>query len=222
MELTFFFHRIAEHAAKAFLEKHRITVLLVGGPSPTKDDFLKGNYLQYKLKNALLNTTDTQSASAEGVKEVLNKSSEELKSMCTPEEKSVLQRLLSELSKQNGLAIYGLDSVLDALKKGQAEVVLVTDITEIIEYAATCKKCGLSKTIMTNKKNTQIIKKMNSTPCARCGAAQYEWEERDIVDVLEDAASQTDATVEVIAAESEEKARLTALGGFAALLRYRS
>jgi peptide subunit release factor 1 (eRF1) len=41
-----------------------------------------------------------------------------------------------------------------------------------------------------------------------------------IVDVLEDAASQTDARVEVISAESEEK-ELPGLGGFAALLRYK-
>jgi len=42
-----------------------------------------------------------------------------------------------------------------------------------------------------------------------------------IVDVLEDAASQTDARVEVISAESEEKVKLAGLGGFAALLRYK-
>ena len=41
------------------------------------------------------------------------------------------------------------------------------------------------------------------------------------MDVLEDLASQTNATVEVISTESEEKAKLTALGGFAAILRYR-
>jgi peptide subunit release factor 1 (eRF1) len=46
-------------------------------------------------------------------------------------------------------------------------------------------------------------------------------EEKDIVDVLEDAASQTDAMVEVISVESQEKAKLTALGGFGAILRYR-
>jgi peptide subunit release factor 1 (eRF1) len=46
-------------------------------------------------------------------------------------------------------------------------------------------------------------------------------EEKDIIDVLEDVASQTDARVEVISPESEEKAKLAALGGFAALLRYR-
>ena len=48
-----------------------------------------------------------------------------------------------------------------------------------------------------------------------------EVEGKDIVDVLEDLATQTNARVEVISTDSEEKAKLTALGGVAALLRYK-
>ncbi len=47
-------------------------------------------------------------------------------------------------------------------------------------------------------------------------------EEKDIVDVLEDLAAQTNGLVEVISTESQEKAKLTALSGFAALLRYKT
>ena len=105
MEVTYFFHRVAEHAAKAFLENHKVTALIVGGPGQTKEDFLKGDYLNYELKNALLSTVDTQSAGKEGVKEVLAKSSETLKNMCAPEEKMIVQRLLADMGKQDGLAI---------------------------------------------------------------------------------------------------------------------
>ena len=42
-----------------------------------------------------------------------------------------------------------------------------------------------------------------------------------MVDVLEDAASQTNARVEVIFTDSEEKAKLKALVGFAAILRHK-
>jgi stalled ribosome rescue protein Dom34 len=45
--------------------------------------------------------------------------------------------------------------------------------------------------------------------------------EKDIIDVLDDLALLTDSRVEVISIESEEKTKLTALGGFAALLKYR-
>jgi peptide chain release factor subunit 1 len=223
MEIAYFFHRVGEHATKAFLEGQRVMALIVGGPGATKADFVKGDYLPYELKNALLSTVDIQSVGKEGVREVLEKSSETLKNMCAPEEKMIVHRLMAELAKKDGLVIYGLDSVLDALKNGEVEVVLVTDSTELIEIAAMCKQCGLSKTkIVDNEKRAQAVQEMISSPCERCNSAEYEMEEKDMVDVLEDAASQTDARVEVISTESEEKAQLTALGGIAAILRYRS
>jgi peptide chain release factor subunit 1 len=222
MEVTYFFHRIAEHAAKTFLENHKVNALIVGGPGPTKNDFLKGDFLHYELKNAVLSVVDTQTAGKEGVREAFDKSCETLKNMCGPEEKAVMQRLLAELGKQNGLAVCGLDSVLDGLKKGDVEVALLTDNSDLTEIVATCKKCGLPKTEIADKKRVQAVQDLTSHPCERCGEVEYTVEERDMVDVLEDAASRTDARVEVISSESEEKAKLAAFGGFAALLRYRT
>ncbi len=178
MAVTQFFHRIAEHAAKDFLEKYEVTVLIVGGPGTTKEDFLSGDFLHYELKDALVNRVDTQSASTEGLREVLDKSCELLKNLCAPDERRVMQRLLDSMGKDDGLSVYGLDTVLDALKSGKVETALVTDDTNI------------------------------------------EVQGRDIVDVLEDLATQTKAMVEVISTDSEEKTKLTALGGVAALLRY--
>jgi peptide chain release factor subunit 1 len=222
MEVTYFFHRVGEHATKAFLENHKVTVLIVGGPGQTKEDFLKGDYLQYELKSMLLSIVDTQSIGKEGLSEVLGKSSEALKNMCVPEQKRTVQCLLSEIGKQDGLAIYGLDSVLMALKRGEVEVALVTDSTDMIEIVIMCKRCELSRVKIVDKaKKVQIVQEMISSPCEKCSAVEYEVEEKDIVDVLEDAASQTNAKVEVISSESEEKAKLTALSGFTALLRYR-
>jgi peptide chain release factor subunit 1 len=222
MSVTQFFHRVAEHAAKDFLENHEVVALLVGGPGTTKEDFLKGIFLHYELENALLNTVDTQSAGKDAVKEVLDKSCEVLKNMCTPEERVIVQRFLASMGKDDGLAIYGLDVVLNALGNGEAEVALATDSTDIIELVAVCKKCGFSKTKLADKKKKlQIVQDMRSKPCEKCSAVDYEVDEKDVIDVLEDLATQTNARVEVISTESEEKARLTALGGFAALLRYK-
>jgi peptide chain release factor subunit 1 len=222
MELVYFFHRVAEHATKAFIEDQRVMAVVVGGPGPTKNDFLKGHYLHYELKNALLSTVDTQFVGKEGVKEMLEKSSDIIMNMCAPEEKMVVHRFLAELAKQDGLATYGRDSVFEALRNGEVEVVLVTDNTELIEIVVLCKKCGLSKKkIIDSKDKARSIQEMTSSPCERCKYVEYEVEEKDIVDILEDEASQTDASVEVISTESKEKAQLEALGGFAALLRYK-
>jgi peptide chain release factor subunit 1 len=215
-----FFHRIAEHANTNFI-KNKVNILIVGGPEQTKNDFLKGEYLHYELKNMLLEIVDTQSAGKEALKEIIDKSSETLKNMCGPEEKRIVQHLMTELNKQSGLATYGLDSVLDGLKNGEVQIAITTDSTDIIENIAVCKKCGFAKTKIANKK-TQTIREMIVSPCKKCQGVSYEIREKDIIDVLEDMASQTDAAVEVISSASEEKTKLTELGGFAALLRYKS
>ena len=222
MELSFFFHRIAEYAKKEFLEKHKVTALIIGGPSTTKTNFVKGDYLHYELQDALLTTFDTNSVGKEGLNELFDKSSELLKNLCFPEEKMLMQRLLDELHKQNGLATYGLKPVLEAINKGKVETVLVTNSTEFVEIVATCKECGFSKKRIVNSKKLQAIQEMVSVLCNQCNSKEYDVEERDIIDVLEDAASQTDAKVEVVSTDSDEKAQLTVLGGIAALLRYNS
>ncbi|MCW4018963.1 MAG: hypothetical protein NWF00_09850 [Candidatus Bathyarchaeota archaeon] len=143
--------------------------------------------------------------------------------MCGPEEKRIVERLLAHIGQDDGLAIAGLDLVLEALKDGEVEVALVTDSTDIIEAVAMCKRCGLSRSkIVDRADKVQTVQSMISSPCERCKLVDYEVEEKDIVDVLEDLAAQTNAMVEVISTESEEKAKLTTFGGVAAILRYRT
>ena len=222
MELTHFFHRIAEHAAKAFLEDQSVMAVIIGGPGTTKDDFLKGDYLHYELQNAILGTADTQFIGKEGIREIIEKSSETIQNICTPEEKLVVHRFLEELDKQSGLATYGIDAVFNALKNGEAAVVIVTDDTELVEITATCRKCGLAKTqTVNNRLKVQTMREMLAEVCKGCRGSEYDVTEKDIVDILEDAASATNATVEVVSTASDEKKRLKALGGIAAILRYR-
>ena len=220
MEITAFFHRIAEHATEEFLKKHQITVLLVGGPGQTKSDFLKGMHLHYELDNMLLQTYDTQSADEAAVKDVFCKAEELLKSICGPEEKKLIDRLQLELRKQAGLATYGLDQVMEALKKGTVEVVLVTDDSGYVELESVCRKCGNTIQRIVREEKIEAMREMISNRCVKCGGAEFDLTERDIVDVLEDTASQTNARVEVISSASGEKGQLAALGGVAALLRF--
>lgn len=221
MELTFFFHRVADYATKEFLKKEKVMAIVVGGPSATKNTFVNGDYLHYELKEALLSVVDTQSAGKEGLNELLDKSSETIKNLCLPVEKQAVQRFFQELNKPKGLAAYGLKTVLGALNKGAAETVIVVDNSDFTELVLTCKKCGNSKKkIVINEKKSQATQELISTACKHCNSIEYELEEKDIIDVLEDLASKTDAKVEVIHTDSIEKEQITKLGGIAALLRY--
>ena len=223
MELTYYFHRVAEHATRVFIDSGKVTGMLVGGPGPTKDDFLKGGYLHYELQNKVLAVLDLGYSGREGVRELVEKAGDILKDVRLVEEKKLVQKFLAEVNKQGGLAVYGLPRVFDALQKASADVVLVSDDLDTVRLEARCKKCGTVKSQMVQTPKKVLEKQeMTSTPCTSCGAVDYDIAERDLVDVLEEMAFQVNSKVEVISSGTEEGNMFKSFGGVAAILRYRS
>jgi peptide chain release factor subunit 1 len=223
MELTYYFHRIADHATDAFITKNKVTGLIVGGPGFTKEDFLKEDFLRYELKNMLISQVDTALSGKEGVKEAFVKSADVLKKSHSSTDAKLMQQFEADMAKKDGLAVTGLHNVLDAVRNGVAGTVLVANNTGLVEIVLTCKKCSESRTrIVHEDRKMETTEQELLVPCGKCNGLEYEVEDRDIVDVLEDAASATDAKIEVISSElaEEEAKKLNSLGGFAALLRY--
>ena len=223
MELTYYFHRVAEHATRVFIESGKVTGMIVGGPGPTKEEFLKGGYLHYELQKKVIAVLDLGYSGREGVRELVEKAGDILKDVRLVEEKKLVQKFLAEVNNQGGLAVYGLPRVIDALQKASAEVVLVSDDLDMVRLDVKCKKCGTDKIETVQKvKKMQMKQEMASTPCTNCGATDYEVWERDLVDVLEEMAFQVSSKVEVISSGTEEGSMFKTFGGVAAILRYRS
>ena len=223
MELTYYFNRVGEHATRVFIDNSKVTGLLVGGPGPTKDEFLKGGYLHYELQKKIIAVLDLGYSGREGVRELVDKGADVLKDVRLVEEKRLVQKFLAEVNKQMGLAVYGLPRVMDALRKASAEVVLVSEDLDMMRMDAACRKCGTvkSETVAAAKK-IQQRQDMTSTPCAKCGASDYDVVEKDLVDVLEELAFQVGSKVEVISSGTEEGSMFKSFGGVGAILRYRS
>lgn len=223
MELTYFFNRVGEHATQAFLNNNKVTGLIVGGPGPTKDEFLKGGYLHYELQKKILGVLDLGYSGREGIRELVEKSTDILKDVRLVEEKQLVQRFLGEVNRQGGLAVYGLPRVTDALQKASAEVVLVSDDLDMVRLDAACKRCGRvnSQTVQASRKVLER-QEMAADPCTNCRAIDYDVTERDLIDVLEEMAFQVGSKVEVISSGTEEGSMFKSFGGIAAILRYRS
>ena len=222
MELTYYFNRVGEHAARVFVNDTKVTGLIVGGPGPTKEDFLKGGYLHYQLQKNVLAVIDSSYAGREGVRELVEKAADTLQDVRLIEEKKLVQRFLTEVNKPGGLAIYGLPRVLDALQKAIADTVLISDDIETTKITMKCKNCGTTKErVVQNQSKMQATQEMISTPCEKCRSTDYEIHEKDIVDVLEETAFQVGAKVEVISSGTEEGNMFRSFGGVAAFLRYR-
>lgn len=222
MELTYYYHRVGEHATRVFIDNAKVTGMIVGGPGPTKEEFLKGDYLHYELRKKVLVVLDTSYSGREGVRELVGKASDTLADVRLVEEKKLVQRFLAEVNKPGGLAIYGLPRILEALQKANVEVVLASDDLDTVKLEAKCRKCGTSKSEVTQASaKVQEKQALISTGCAKCGGMDYEVIEKDIVDILEELAFQIGSKVEVISSGTEEGSMLRTFGGIAAILRYR-
>ena len=223
MELTYYYRRVAEHSTRAFIDSNKVTGMIVGGPGPTKDEFLKSGYLHYELQKKVVAVLDLGYSGREGVRELVEKAGEILKDVRLVEEKKLVQKFLFEANKQGGLAVYGLPRVIEALQKASTEVVLVSDDLDMVKLEARCKKCGTlkSETVLATKRIHQR-QDLASVPCTKCGATDFEVTEKDIVDVLEEMAFQVGSKVEVISTGTEEGAMFKSFGGVGAILRYRS
>jgi peptide chain release factor subunit 1 len=222
MELTYYYNRVGEHTARVFVNDTKVTGLIVGGPGPTKEDFLKGGYLHYQLQNNVVAVIDSSYSGREGVRELVEKAADALQDVRLIEEKKLVQRFLTEVNKPGGLAIYGLPKVLDAMQKAIADTVLISDDIETTKITMKCKNCGTTKErVVQNQSKMQATREMISTPCEKCRSTDYDVHEKDIVDVLEEMALQVGAKVEMISASTEEGNMFRSFGGVGAFLRYR-
>jgi len=222
MELTYYYHRVGEHATRVFIDNEKVTGMIIGGPGPTKEEFLKGEYLHYELQKKVLVVLDTSYSGREGVRELVEKASDTLADVRLVEEKKLVQRFLAEVNKPGGLAIYGLPRILDALQKANVDVILVSDDLDTVKLEAKCKKCGTLKSEVTlASAKVKEKQEMISGGCTKCGGMDYDVVERDIVDILEEMAFKISSKVEVISSGTEEGSMLKTFGGIAAILRYR-
>lgn len=221
MELTDYFNRIADHAKKTFIDQHPVKGLIVSGPGPTKDEFVKDGYLDYRLQNAIVGVLDTGYSGREGVRETVLKSDNLLQSVRFVEEKKLIDRFFREVNSDTGLAIYGIQDILNALNKSAVDTILVNDDVDMVYLKASCKNCG--NIIERFVSRSQIVaEKQSLLVCPKCGSSEVEIIERDIVDYLADKSLDSGANVEVISSKTEGGAMLKNFGGISAILRYRA
>ncbi|MGQ9469011.1 MAG: peptide chain release factor aRF-1 [Nitrososphaerales archaeon] len=221
-EINDYFNRVARHATKVFLEQYKIKSLILGGPGPTKDYFLKGEYLDYRLQKNVLAVVDTSYSGREGIRETIERAESVLQDLRIVEERELVKKFLNEVSSDKGLVVYGVNEVIDSLNKGNAHTILVSEDIGLIYLQAVCKKCGMIKEAIIDQESLILEKqKLISERCSSCGSNDIEIIEKDFIDFLADKAMDSGAKVEVISSKSEEGVMFKSFGGVGALLRYR-
>lgn len=121
-----FYKRIAEQIKKIFFDMPKLKGILVGGPIPTKDEFLEGDYLVTKLKEKIMGKIDLGDASESGLKELVKKSEEILSSLDIIHEKKILERFFGTLGEKPDIATLREEDTKQALKYGAVEILILS------------------------------------------------------------------------------------------------
>ncbi len=224
MQLNEYFHRVGDHANEIFLPIETLKGIILAGPGPTKYDFEKGDYLNYQLKNKVLDVVDTAYVEEQGVKEVVEKAPEIMRKVRYIEEKQIMQKFLYEVGHDTGLITYGEMEVRHALEAGSVRLLLLSEGLDMSRVTVKCSACN--NTEQQTVKNAQMKdfeQSLTGKPCPKCTAPSLGIEEKtDIVDDLAQIAEYSSTDVEVISTETEEGQMLkNAFGGIAAMLRFK-
>ena len=222
-EVNEYYKRVGQHVNDIFLQIPDLKGVILGGPGPTKDDFTKGDYLQYTLKNRILGVVDTAYSGEEGLDEVVQKATDILKEVRYVEEKNLVQSFLYELGHDTGKVTYGEGDVRSALKKGVVRTLLISEGFMESRVTVKCQSCGYTETMTVKGESPERVKeKLEAQPCSKCSGNLKVVEVEDAVDNLAKIAEDTGAGVEIISTQTEEGNMLKdSFGGVAAILRYK-
>ena len=221
MELTYYFNRVAEITKEYFIDIYPIKGLIISGPGPTKEDFINGNYLEYRLKEMVLGTIDASYAGSEGIREAFSKSTELLSDFRMVEEKKMVEELFKHINNNSGLAAYGLKEIIKLLKKNVVSQIIITGDIDLHRIEIKCKRCNniteeIVERIQVIPKKTELL----NLPCPNCKSKDSEATTQDIIDYFALIATKTGTKIEVVSGKAEHGMMLSSLGKIGAILRY--
>jgi peptide chain release factor subunit 1 len=222
-----FYTKIGERSSAIFLAEkdffERFKGVLIGGPSPTKEEFEAGNFLHHEIQKRIIGIFDVAYTNESGLDELVDAAQDALKGMTVIKEKAVMQRFLKELVKDNGVASYGEENIRKNLELGAVEILLLSASLRKSRLTIRCPSCGYTRDYTVVLKAGTTVKDLEFGNCPNCTAPMVLAEEVDIIDELTKIADQSSAKVEIISDDFEEGSILfTAFGGIAAILRYRT
>jgi peptide chain release factor subunit 1 len=224
MRLQEYFRRVGEHANESFLSIENLKGLIIAGPGPTKYDFEKGDYLNYMLKEKVIDVIDTAYVDEQGVKEVVDKAPEIMRKVRYIEEKQIMQQFLYEIGHDTGMVTYGEEDVRRALEAGAVKTLLLSEGLDITRVKVKCNACGYEeKHTMKNQMLTSFEQSLYGKSCPNCKApALGIAETQDLIENFAQMAEYANTEVEMISGETEEGQMLkNSFGGIAAILRFK-
>ncbi|OKY78248.1 MAG: Peptide chain release factor eRF1 [Candidatus Methanohalarchaeum thermophilum] len=212
-----FYKRIAEAANSVFTAEDELVGVLIGGPSPTKEEFLSKDLLHHELE--IIDKFDVSYTDEYGLRELVNTASTTLEELRSMEERNTSKEFLNKLVQEEGLVSYGEEQVRKALNIGAVDKLLLSEKLRKLRVSIECKECDYSKEITVEETEfAEVEEEYNQCPKCEGGT---EIEAQDLVDDLSEKAEQMGTEVILVGTDFEEGEQIyDAFGGIAAILRF--
>jgi len=121
-----FFRKIAEAIKEQFFNLKNLKGILVGGPGPTKEDFLKEGQLVTALKEKVIAVKDIGYADEHGLEILVDVSKDVLAGQEITKEKNILENFFDKLGKDRDKTLYKIVEIKKALEIGAVDTLLVS------------------------------------------------------------------------------------------------
>jgi peptide chain release factor subunit 1 len=211
-----FYQEVAEMAGDLFVpERHELDGILVGGPSPTKDEFLDGDYLHHELQDKVLGKFDVSYTDESGLRDLVDAASEVLADAELMADKQVMERFFEELH-DGDLATYGFEPTRRNLVMGSVETLVISEDLRQDVVIYTCPNGHDDHELVERRRD-----ELPDHECSECGEPPETHEREDAIDHLIEIAEQRGTETAFISTDFEKGEQLlTAFGGIAGILRY--
>jgi len=125
-----FFRRVAEHIKEYFFDMKKLKGILIGGPIPTKEEFLESGNLVTALKEKVLAVKDIGDTGMPGLKNLIEVSQDVLAEQEITKQKQILDEFFSILGKEPNKVAYGEVETEIRLKEGAVEKLILSKTLE--------------------------------------------------------------------------------------------
>jgi peptide chain release factor subunit 1 len=216
--IELYYKRVGEYMDKYFVTG--IKGVIIGGPGPTKENFVKFKPFNYQIK--ILGVVDTGYTDEYGIRETMAKAGDIIAEQEAVKEKVLLDRFTKEVVSGRGLAIYGEADVRRVILSKQAESAVLSEGLKYKRVEGTCVSCG-KKWGFTVKADIEGDKFLyeKKCDCPAVGKLQKS-EEIDLLDDLIALADTVNIPVHIVSTDTAEGTQfLQTFYGVGAFLRYR-
>ncbi len=209
--IELYYKRVGEAMDDAYVG--RVKGVIVGGPGPTKENFVKMSPFNYQIK--ILGVVDTGYTEEYGIREALSKSENIISEQEAVKERVLIERFIKAVVS-DGLATYGEKETRNAITTKQAERVLISEGLPHTSVVYKCASCGAE----TRKVFKEDIE--DSIQCPACNGNAKPDRKELLLDDLANLAKEMGIPIEIISTNTVEGAQfLNGFGGVGAFLRYR-